>query len=47
MAEIAELEACKLKVFPPAFWPIRMDTLSDHDLEGYEPKFGCPKKFPL
>ena len=18
-----------------------------HDLEGYEPKFGCPKKFPL
>jgi site-specific DNA-methyltransferase (adenine-specific) len=19
----------------------------DHDLEGYEPKFGCPKKFPL
>jgi hypothetical protein len=23
------LEACKIKVFPPAFWPISKDILSD------------------
>jgi hypothetical protein len=29
VAEIAGLEACKIKVFPPAFWPIRKEILSD------------------
>jgi hypothetical protein len=29
VSETAGLEACKIKVFPPAFWPIRMDTLYD------------------
>ena len=29
MSETAALEACKSKVFPPAFGPIRMDILSD------------------
>jgi hypothetical protein len=27
--EIAGLEVCKIKVFPPAFWPITEEILSD------------------
>jgi DNA invertase Pin-like site-specific DNA recombinase len=29
VSETAGLEACKIKIFPPAFWPIRRDFLSD------------------
>ncbi len=30
VSEIGEWEACKIKAFPLAFWPIRKGFLSDH-----------------
>ena len=29
MSETGGLEACKIKVFPPAFWPIKKELLYD------------------
>ena len=29
VSETVEIEACKIKVFPPAFWSITKDILSD------------------